>query len=106
MNLGGFMGFKELTEEEIFNIHRRGYITPREKVDEWERLGLCAPSNSLGHGSEECKEFSNCHECLVNFANQKDEWISLYRFTTGLCEQPMFNIGNVVKPKVLTKKKD
>ena len=100
------MDFKELTEEQILSIHRRGYNTPKEQVDEWESLGLCAPCNSKGSDNNRCHSFDNCHDCLVDFANQKDEWVSLYRITASLGEQPMFNIGDVVKPKTLTKKKD
>ena len=97
---------KKLSSEEIDKIHDEGYITAQEKVMEWESFGLCAPSNSLGKGSNRCREFTNCHECLIDFASQKDKWISMYKIMNNLNEQPMFNISNAIKPKILTKKKD
>lgn len=95
-----------MLNEKINEIHSHGYVTQDEIVNEWESFGLCAPSNSLAKGSDRCKDFANCHECLVDFASQKEEWISMYKIAESLNEQPMFNISNVIKPKVLTKKKD
>ncbi len=95
-----------LSQERIDEIHRNGNNTSREQVDEWESLGLCAPKNSAGKETDRCKEFKNCHECLVDFANQKDEWVSPYRIAALLQEQPMYNPGNLLKIKVKTKKKD
>lgn len=100
------MEFKELTEKQTNNIHKRGYVTSQEIFSEWEALGLCAPCNSKGPKNKKCDEYNNCHDCLVHFANQKDEWISMYQFMMLLNDQPLFNISDVVNPKVLTKKKD
>lgn len=96
----------ELTKEEIISIHKKGYLTAKEIVQEWESFGLCAPCNSKGPKNMKCNEYDNCHDCLVDFASQKDEWISTYHIATLLGEQPMFNLKYVIKPKVLTKKKD
>lgn len=97
---------KKLTIEEINDIHRRGYVTSSEILYEWETLGLCAPCNSKGPKNNKCNEYDNCHDCLVDFSNQQDEWISTYRLMEALEDQPMFNLKHVIKPKVLTKKKD
>lgn len=76
--------FKNLTQEQIDDIHSRGKITPEEKVKEWEGLGLCAPGDAIGSASWRCKKFhSNCHDCLVDYANEHDEYISLHSVMKG-----------------------
>lgn len=70
--------FKKLTQLQIDDIHSRGKITPEEKVKEWESLGLCAPGDAIGSAGWRCKKFHhNCHECLIEYANQRDEHISI-----------------------------
>lgn len=70
---------KELSEEEIEEIHSKGLITPAEKVKEWEDLDLCAPGDFVGSAAWRCKKFHhNCHDCLVDYANGNDEYISFY----------------------------
>ena len=66
----------DLTQYEIDAIHSRGKITPAEKVREWEGLGLCAPGDAIGSASSRCKRFKNCHECLMDYANQSYEYTS------------------------------
>lgn len=66
--------FKPLSQKEIEVIHRRGKITPEEKVTEWEKLGLCAPGDMIGSAAWRCHKFKNCHECLTDYANTFDEW--------------------------------
>ena len=68
--------FKKLTEEEINAIHQQGMITPKEIVQEWEDFDLCTPGNS--GFNKRCHDFKNCHECLIDYANQKDAWYSYY----------------------------
>ena len=71
--------FKKMTEDQIDDIHSRGRITPEEKVKEWEGLDLCAPGDAIGSSSWRCKKFNhNCHDCLVDFANENDEYYSIY----------------------------
>lgn len=69
---------KELTEEQIADIHARGKITPAEKVKEWEGMGLCAPGDAIGSAAWRCNKFRNCHDCLVDYANTHDEYTSIY----------------------------
>ena len=70
--------FKPLTKEQINDIHARGKITPKEKVKEWEGLDLCAPGDAIGSASWRCHKFDhNCHDCLVDYANEHDEYISI-----------------------------
>lgn len=66
---------KELTQSQIDEIHARGKITPAEKVKEWENLDLCAPGDAMG--SARCYAFSNCHDCLVDYASKKEEYDSI-----------------------------
>lgn len=70
--------FKPLTEEQIKDIHSRGKITPAEKVKEWEALGLCAPGDAIGSVAFRCKKFGCCHDCLVDYASQNDEYTSVF----------------------------
>ena len=68
--------FKELTQEQIKDIHARGKITPQEKVKEWEGMDLCAPGDAIGSAAWRCRKFKNCHDCLVDYANEHDEYTS------------------------------
>ncbi len=69
--------FKKLTQEQIENIHSRGKITPQEKVKEWEDMDLCVPGDAIGSVAWRCKKFHyNCHDCLVDYANEHEEYIS------------------------------
>lgn len=70
---------KMLPKEQIKRIHKRGNLTPKEKVKEWETLKYCAPGNGIAGSSVRCEMFSGgtkvgCHDCLVDYANQCDEW--------------------------------
>lgn len=68
---------KELTQSEIDDIHSRGKITPREKVEEWETLDCCAPGDAMGSAKERCRSFSSCHDCLLDFAYSEKEYDEL-----------------------------
>lgn len=61
-------------QEKIDEIHSKGKITPMEKVAEYESLGLCAPGDALGFASNRCRFFSDCHECLLEFASHNQEY--------------------------------
>ncbi len=77
---------KELTEEQIADIHARGKITPAEKLKEWEGAGLCAPGDAIGGAAWRCHKFRNCHECLVDYANTQDEYTSFYDEIKIICK--------------------
>lgn len=68
---------KELTQSEINDLHSRGKITPREKVEEWEGFDYCAPGDAMGSAQKRCKSFPNCHECLLDFAYSRREYDNL-----------------------------
>ena len=70
--------FKELTQEQINDIHARGKITPQEKVKEWEGMGLCAPGDAIGSAAWRCRKFKNCHDCLVDYVSDHDEYESFF----------------------------
>ena len=70
--------FKELTKEQIDDIHARGKITPQEKVKEWEGMDLCATGDAIGSAAWRCRKFKNCHDCLVDYANQHEEYTSFF----------------------------
>lgn len=66
---------KELSQDEIDNIHKRGKITQLEKVKEWESCDLCAPGDASGSAAYRCEIFNyNCHECLLEYASHKTEY--------------------------------
>lgn len=70
---------KQLTQEQIDDIHSRGKITSAEMVKEWEDMYLCAPGDAIGSAAWRCRKFNhNCHDCLVDFANQRDEHTSFF----------------------------
>ena len=78
--------FKVLTQEQIDAIHSRGKITPEEKVKEWEGLGLCAPGDAIGSAAWRCRKFKNCHDCLVDYANQHKEYTSFFDNLKIVCK--------------------
>lgn len=72
--------FKHLTQKQIDDIHARGKITPAEKVKEWEGMELCAPGDAIGSATWRCRKFHhNCHDCLVDYANEHDEYTSIFK---------------------------
>lgn len=68
---------KPLTAEQIAEIHSRGKITPAEQLAEWESWGLCAPGDAIGSAAWRCRKFRNCHDCLIDFVNEHDEYTSI-----------------------------
>lgn len=70
---------KPLTAEQIAEIHSRGKITPAEAMAEWESLDLCAPGDGMGGAAWRCRKFGNCYDCLIDFANEQDEYTSIYQ---------------------------
>lgn len=77
---------KELTKEQIEDIHARGKITPKEKIREWEGLDLCVPGDAIESAAWRCHKFRNCHDCLVDYANTKDEYTSFYDKIKIICK--------------------
>lgn len=48
-------------------------------VKEWEEMDLCAPGDAIGSAAWRCKKFrNNCHDCLVDYAGEHDEYTSVY----------------------------
>ncbi len=42
-------------------------------------MDLCAPGDAIGSAAWRCKKFHyNCHDCLVNYANEHEEYTSFY----------------------------
>lgn len=76
---------KTLTEEQIADIHARGKITPSEKVKELEGLGMCI-GDYAGSTAWRCHKFGNCHDCLVDYANTKDEHTSFFEDLKIICK--------------------
>lgn len=76
---------KPLTEEQIADIHARGKITPAEKVKELEGLGLCI-GDYAGSAAWRCHKFGNSHNCLVDYANTKDEHTSFFDDLKIICK--------------------
>lgn len=68
---------KELTQSQVDEIHKRGKITPLEKVREWEGLGLCTPGDAIGSAANRCHSFSSCHNCLTDYAYKQKEYDKL-----------------------------
>lgn len=59
---------RELSEEEINNIHSKGKLTPLEIVKKWELFDICAPGDAIGSVAFRCSYFNNCHDCLMHYA--------------------------------------
>ena len=83
-----------LSDEEIADIHKRGLITPAEKVAEWESMGLCAPGDAIGSAGWRCQKFASCRDCLNDYASSKKEHYSFFKMIKELGPmepQSMFN---------------
>lgn len=76
---------KDLSPEQIADIHSRGKITPAEYVAQWESTGMCWVI-SEDKAAPWCEHFRdshgylNCHDCLVAMANEADEHTSLWEY--------------------------
>lgn len=68
---------KELTQSQVDRIHKKGKITPFEKVKEWESFDLCAPGDNIGSAADRCHSFSSCHNCLTDYAYKQKEYDKL-----------------------------
>lgn len=101
--------FKKLSKEQIEDIHSRGKITPKEKVEEWESMDLCAPGSTVNSPSWRCKKFRNCHDCLVDHANRFDEYVPfkdvVKDIEISLYREPYKKEVKRKKVKTLTKNK-
>lgn len=59
---------KQLTDEEIESLHRKGLLSPAEQVEQWELRDLCVPSEKSENVTWRCIKFKyNCHECLIDY---------------------------------------
>lgn len=67
----------DLNQEKIEKIHQKNKITAEEKVKEWEDYGLCAPADT-SDTKERCKKFNNCHECLIEYASNQEEYYPIF----------------------------
>lgn len=90
--------FTPLTQEEIDDIHRRGFITQEEACREWEEIGICMPGNS---GSNlRCKQFNhNCVDCSIDYSLSKKEHTSIIKIMSmmGPSEKEKNNLLNALK---------
>lgn len=66
--------YEFFNQEKIDEIHAKGKITPMEKVAEYESWDLCAPGDAIGSASNRCRFFSDCHECLLEYASHDQEY--------------------------------
>ena len=69
---------KVFSKKEIEEIHERGNLTPLEKAQEWNSLGLCAPGDYASGAKKRCRQFKNCTDCLIDYAYDLDEHPSVY----------------------------
>lgn len=89
---------KELTQEEIDEIHQRGMITPREMLEELNGMQYCPYTN----GCSRCYEFANCDDCLIDHVNSKNEWMSFAELVS-LFQTDTIIEEVVEKPKMLVR---
>lgn len=92
--------FKKMNKERVDEIHSKGLITPEEVVSEWESIGLCTPGDS--GFNERCNNFKNCHDCLVDYSNKKEEYMSFSKIReemTGIKNEFVEDIKKLVKEK-------
>lgn len=66
--------YEMFDQEKIDEIHAKGKITPMEKVSEYESWDLCAAGDAIGSASNRCNFFSDCHECLLEYASHNQEY--------------------------------
>ena len=69
---------KVLSQDKIEEIHSRGKITSTEYAKEWESTGTCIII-SEDIAVQRCNRFRNCHDCIVDYANRKDEHTSIWK---------------------------
>lgn len=89
--------FTPLTQEEIDDIHRRGFITQEEAVREWKDMGLCVPGNA-GVNSRCSKFNNNCDDCLVDYSLSRKEHVSLMKMSSVISTSEINSLIKALKP--------
>ena len=64
--------FKELTSEQIDEIHKKGNLTPAEFVAQCESIGHCFLV-LLDIDLLRCGHFQSCHDCIVDWAKNNED---------------------------------
>lgn len=81
------------SKSNVLSTKKMGNITPVEKLQELEELeeleefGICAPSEYGSSESWRCKIFKNCHDCLIDYVNQRAEEYSSYSHFLKISKQ-------------------
>lgn len=78
---------EELHKQTVDEAHSKSELTPEEKVKYWEDLGLCAPGDAVGSAAWRCKKFKDCHECLLDYAYQNNEYDLMYKKLNLTCKE-------------------
>ena len=88
--------FEILSEEKIKEIHNNGNLTPEEIFEEWMKLDYCIYSKS------KCDKYDSCRACLIDCANQREEWPCL---ETATILENVTQLDDVEKGKSYTKER-
>ena len=78
---------EELHKQTVDAAHSKAKLTPEEKVKYWEGLGLCAPGDAIGSAAWRCEKFKDCHECLVDYAHQNNDYDLMYKELDSICKE-------------------
>ena len=60
--------------DQVKMIHKKGNLTPSDKVNECEKMDYCLPNNPLRCNKFLSKSRYGCHDCLVDYCSVQDEW--------------------------------
>lgn len=87
--------FAPLTQEEIDDIHKRGFITQEEACKEWKEMSLCAPGNA--GINPRCKQFdNNCDDCSIDYSLSSKEHISVMSMAHGISSSEINELISVL----------
>lgn len=97
---------KYLPEEQTKAIHKKGNLTPSDKVNECEKMDYCLPNNPLRCDKFLSKSKYGCYDCLVDYCNVQDEWEPIrYDCYSDILEKRKTNktyraLGSLYKSKI------
>ena len=65
---------RQIPLDQVKIMHKKGLLTPTDKVRECQKMNYCLPNNSLRCGKYLSKSKYGCYDCLVDYCSVQDEW--------------------------------
>lgn len=84
-----------IPEESNPDLYQGILISTAGLLGGYSEMQSCPYTN----GSSRCSEFDNCSECLVNYVNTKENWVSFLNFANSFYGKEHEEQQSVEQPK-------